>query len=79
MEKCRTLTAKARSSKYVIRYGNLGRLEDLELHVYSDAAYGNQDLDRVRSTVGIIIFLVGPGGSAPSSGGPGPLGECASQ
>ena len=49
----------------MIRYGNLGRLEDLELHVYSDAAYANQDLDRVRSTVGIIIFLVGPGGSAP--------------
>ena len=65
LEKCRALTAKAKNIKYAIKYTNLGRLEDLELHVYSDAAYANQDLDRVRSTVGIIIFLVGPRGSAP--------------
>ena len=33
--------------------------------MFSDAAYANQDLDRIRSTAGIIIFLKGPQGSAP--------------
>ena len=65
VEKCRKLATRAKNSKYVIQYGDLGNLKDLELCVFSDAAYGNQDLDRVRSTAGIIIFLKGPRGCAP--------------
>ena len=65
IEKCRTLTTRAKDSKYVITYKALGEMKNLELLVFSDAAYGNQDLDRVKSTVGIIIFLSGPGGCAP--------------
>ena len=65
IDKCRSLASRAKQTKYVIKYGYLGEMRDLELHVYSDAAYGNQDLDRVKSTAGIIIFLRGPYGSAP--------------
>ena len=61
--KCRKLVTKARETKYTIRYGDLGNLNELELHVYSDAAYANQD--RIKSTVGIIIFLSGPKGCTP--------------
>ena len=65
VEKCRSITNKAKQSKFVIKYGFLGEIKDLELYVFSDPAYGNQDLDRVRSKAGIIIFLKGPQGSAP--------------
>ena len=65
VEKCRSLTTRAETNKYVIMYKDLGEMKDLELLVFSDAAYGNQDLDRVKSTVGIIIFLNGPKGCAP--------------
>ena len=59
VEKCRKLTTKAKETMYVIKYGDLGELKDLELYVFSDAAYRNQDLDRVRSTVGILILTRG--------------------
>ena len=38
LEKCRTLTVKAKTNKYVIKYVNLGGLKDLERHIFSDAA-----------------------------------------
>ena len=63
VEKCRKLVTKAKGTKYTIRYGDLGKLSELELHVYSDAAYANQD--KIKSTVGIVIFLTGPRGCAP--------------
>ena len=65
VEKCRKLTTKAKETMYVIKYGDLGEMKDLELYVFSDAAYRNQDLDRVRSTVGILIFLNGTRGCSP--------------
>ena len=51
VEKCRKLMTRTKENKYVVRYGDLGEIKDLELYVFLDAAYGNQDLDRVRSTV----------------------------
>ena len=64
VEKCRSLMTRAKENKYVIKYKDLGEMKDLELYVFSDAAYENQDLDRVKSTVGVIIFLNGPRGCA---------------
>ena len=65
VEKYRKITNRAKKKKYMIRYGDLGKMKDLELYVFLDAAYGIQDLDRVWCTVGVIIFLNGPRGCAP--------------
>jgi hypothetical protein len=50
---------KAKAKKQVVRFTKLGDIKDLEVKVYTDASYNNQD-ERTRSTEGRVILVENP-------------------
>ena len=59
LEDMNKLIKKAKAKKQVVRFTKLGNIKDLEVKVYTDASYNNQD-ERTRSTEGRVILVENP-------------------
>ena len=56
LKDAKLLIEKAKADPVQLNFTKLGAQEDLEIKIYTDASFNNQD-DKVRSTEGRILLL----------------------